>query len=346
MPKLVSACPAGDVAEEVKVRRLAGARHASADWILRARTIVLSREGDRVPVIASRLGCHHKTVRKWLHRFSAQGLDGLGDRPGCGRKRRITEAARSRIVALVGCDLPGRLVREPWGDLAAEDESAPGEWALDTLAEAARCPGIDIQRSQVRRIFLAEGVCWRCTRSWITSRLPRRTRIVGLYTNPSPDARVICAGGLGPVIPRTFPPVPGWSPDGHRIKAGLDYARGPEKTWIHGALRTADGNEITMAVSSRNSKATREWSEGPRGSPTPSSPAVCAGGTSRRAGGASSAKRPGQDSPSPTPTRPTTPPESQPPSSTPVLNPESGAAPRHQHAHSDAVLSTAFEESG
>ncbi|MGX8904727.1 helix-turn-helix domain-containing protein [Streptomyces netropsis] len=123
-------------------------------------------------MIASRLGYGHKTVRKWPHRFNAQGLDGLGDRPGCGRKRRITEAERSRIIGLVRCDPPGRLVREPSGDLAAEEESAPGVWTLDPLTEAARRQGIDIQRSQVRGIRLAEGVRWRRTRSWMTSRDP------------------------------------------------------------------------------------------------------------------------------------------------------------------------------
>ncbi|MFJ9244756.1 transposase [Streptomyces sp. NPDC101776] len=64
---------------------------------------------------------------------------------------------------------------------------------------------------------------------------------------------MICADELGPVIPRTFPPAPAWSPDGHRIKAELDYSRGPEKTWVYGALRVRDGQQITMAASSRNS---------------------------------------------------------------------------------------------
>src|ERR671910_113512 len=50
---------------------------------------------------------------------------------------------------------------------------------------------------------------------------PKRTRIVGLYTDPPADATVICADELGPVSPRTFPPAPGWSADGHRIKARL-----------------------------------------------------------------------------------------------------------------------------
>lgn len=64
---------------------------------------------------------------------------------------------------------------------------------------------------------------------------------------------MICADELGPVIPRTFPPAPGWSADGHRIKAELDYARGPEKTWVYGALRPADGQQITMTAASRSS---------------------------------------------------------------------------------------------
>lgn len=54
-------------------------------------------------------------------------------------------------------------------------------------------------------------------------------------------------------MPRSFPPAPGWSPTGHRIKAVLDYSRGPEKTWVYGALRIRDGKELTRCAASRNS---------------------------------------------------------------------------------------------
>jgi DDE superfamily endonuclease len=64
---------------------------------------------------------------------------------------------------------------------------------------------------------------------------------------------VVCADELGPVIPRSFPPAPGWTADGHRVKALLDYGRGPEKTWVYGALRVGDGQEVTMTAPSRNS---------------------------------------------------------------------------------------------
>jgi hypothetical protein len=91
-------------------------------------------------------------------------------------------------------------------------------------------------------------------RSWAGLRVPgKRTRIIGLYPQPPAGATVICADELGPVIPRTFAPAPGWSPDGHRIKSEIDYSRGPEKTWVYGGLRVRDGQQITMAASSRNS---------------------------------------------------------------------------------------------
>jgi transposase InsO family protein len=64
---------------------------------------------------------------------------------------------------------------------------------------------------------------------------------------------VVCADELGPVIPRSFPPAPAWTTDGHRIKAPLDYGRGPEKTWVYGALRVTDGRTVTLTAPSRNS---------------------------------------------------------------------------------------------
>ncbi|MET9251091.1 IS630 family transposase [Nonomuraea sp. NPDC003709] len=83
--------------------------------------------------------------------------------------------------------------------------------------------------------------------------------IVGLYTDPPADAVVVCADELGPIVPRSFAPGPAWSPDGHRIKAPLDYARGPDKTWVYGALRIADGTALTMTAPSRNSACYQQF---------------------------------------------------------------------------------------
>lgn len=160
--------PPADPAEERRLRKLAVARHAPASWIQRARIITGSWDGATVAELAERLGCTAKTVYKWLHRFNAAGLDGLGDLPRPGKPRRITETDRGRIIALARSTPPGRLVQGGEGLRAPADPQAPATWTLDTLAEAAQAAGIQVRRSQVRTILRAEGVRWRRTRSWIT----------------------------------------------------------------------------------------------------------------------------------------------------------------------------------
>jgi transposase len=126
-------------------------------------------DGERASQIAAGLGCHPKTVRQWLHRFNTHGVDGLGDRPRSGRPRRLDQTQRGQLVALVGQDPTGRLVRQADGTLAAVDPQQPGVWTLDALVQAAHELGIAIERSQVRRILLEEGARWRHPRSWTAS---------------------------------------------------------------------------------------------------------------------------------------------------------------------------------
>jgi transposase len=174
MPKLLRARPPRDDQEGRQVRKLAGSRHAPGDWIRRARMVARSWDGLRTSAIAGELGCHQETVRERLTRFNAEGLDGLGDRPGAGRKPRLTEAERSTLVALARSTPPGRPIQWPDGTLTPVDErpEAPAEWTLDSLVAAAAERGVVIKRSQVRRILLKERVRWRRSRSWITSTDP------------------------------------------------------------------------------------------------------------------------------------------------------------------------------
>lgn len=172
MPKLMFARPPATEREEQHIRKLAHSRHAPADWIFRARIILRSWEGVRAPVIAAELQCHPQTVRERIVRFNAEGIDGLGDRPGAGRKRRITEAERSTVLALVTLAPPGRPVRQGDGTLEPADDAGTAHWTLDSLSAAAQARGIHVARSQIRRIFVADGVRWRSPRSWATSADP------------------------------------------------------------------------------------------------------------------------------------------------------------------------------
>ena len=190
MPKLLHARPPQDAAEARQIRKLAGSRHAPGDWIRRAQMIVRSWDGLRTTQIAGELHCHPATVREKITRFNAAGLDGLGDQPGGGRPARLTEAERSAISALVTSPPPGRLVTQADGSLvpagvAGGDES---EWSLDALAAAAQAHGIQVARSQIRRILLREGVRWRRTPAWGTSTakdfVPK-----GRRSSPAPPSR-------------------------------------------------------------------------------------------------------------------------------------------------------------
>ena len=73
----------------------------------RAVMVLLSLQGLSPAQIAGLLECHPATVRRWLGRFSAEGLAGLADRPRSGRPPLGGRRLARRIAALL--ERPG-----PW----------------------------------------------------------------------------------------------------------------------------------------------------------------------------------------------------------------------------------------
>jgi transposase len=170
MPKILRVRTARDEQEEKQVHKLAGSRHGPADWILHARMVARSWDGERVEAIAQSLHCSPQTVRRRLHRFDSEGLEGLGDRVKPGRPRRLTAADDSKLIALVRKAPPGHVETPADGTLVARDEDGSAQWSLDALAQAAKEAGIEVKRSQIRTILRREGVRWRHTHSWSTPR--------------------------------------------------------------------------------------------------------------------------------------------------------------------------------
>jgi transposase len=125
---------------------------------------------ERVETIAKELHCDPQTVRRLLHRFETEGIEGLGDRLKPGRPRRLTAADDSQIIALVSQAPAGRLVTQEDGTMVARDEQGSAQWSLTALAQAAKEAGIPVKRSQIRIILRREGVRWRQTHSWGTPR--------------------------------------------------------------------------------------------------------------------------------------------------------------------------------
>lgn len=165
MPKILRARPARDEQEERWVRKMAASRHGPADWIVHAKIVVYSWDGERVESIALDLECSPQTVRRRLHRFDIEGIEGLGDRPRTGRPRRLTTEDDSQIIALARSAPPGKLKRLSSGELDVRDVQGAAHWSLNALTDEAQKGGIQIKRSQVRRICLREGVRWRRTQS-------------------------------------------------------------------------------------------------------------------------------------------------------------------------------------
>jgi transposase len=172
MPKHLAVRSPLDTLEERHVRKLIHSTHAPADWIMHAKIVAHSWDGLRTRQIAEELGCNPQTVRERLHAFNERGLEGLGMKPGSGRRPRLTQLERSTILALVKLPPAGKPTYELTGELAAPDPKAEPEWTLDTLTAAARERGIQVARSQVRRIFVRVGVRWRRTRLWARSKDP------------------------------------------------------------------------------------------------------------------------------------------------------------------------------
>src|SRR5215472_15402982 len=166
MPKILRVRVAQDEKEERWVRKMAASRHGPADWIVHAKMVVWSWDGKQVETIAAEVGCSQQTVRRRLHRFDVEGIEGLGDRPKAGRPRRLTTEDDSRIIALARSTPPGKLERLSDGSLDVREEQGAAQWSLDALVQAAQEVGIQVKRSQIRRICLHEGVRWRRTHSW------------------------------------------------------------------------------------------------------------------------------------------------------------------------------------
>ena len=144
--------------DEVReVERLARSRTAPARLVQRAQIVALARGGQCVTAVGARLGVHHRTVRLpglGVRRFTAQGLDGLADRPRAGRPPTYTTEEVGTVVAAA--------LTKP------QDVGLPFAcWTLDRLAAHLTAErGIAMKRSRIDEILRAEGVRWRKHETW------------------------------------------------------------------------------------------------------------------------------------------------------------------------------------
>jgi len=78
-------------------RHASQTRTASVSRRLLALALVL--EGDDRESAARQCGMTRQTLRDWVHRYNAEGIAGLADRPHGGGARRVLSAAQEALVA-------------------------------------------------------------------------------------------------------------------------------------------------------------------------------------------------------------------------------------------------------
>ena len=144
--------------EERAIGRFARSRTAPMRVVERARIVDLAAHGWRTPGIAAELGVSERTVRRWVKRFTAQGLAGLADAPRSGRPATYPPEAVGELVAASLTD--PQALGLPFGS-----------WTLDRLAVYLQeAKGIAIKRSRIGEILQAEGLRWRQQETWFGER--------------------------------------------------------------------------------------------------------------------------------------------------------------------------------
>jgi transposase len=144
--------------EREKLERTARSRTAGAGLVRRAQIVGHALEGLKAPEISARLGLCGATVRHWLKRFNARGLQGLEEDVRSGRPPTYSAEQRSAVI--------NTALTRP-ADLGLPFAS----WTLDRLVAHLAGRGIAMRRSRISEIFIQEGLKWRHEETWFGARV-------------------------------------------------------------------------------------------------------------------------------------------------------------------------------
>ena len=140
------------------VGRMARSRTLGAGLARRARIVLHALEGLKAPEIGARMDLGGVTVRHWLKRFNARGLQGLDEDVRTGRPPTYSAGQRSAVIDTA-------LTRP--ADLGLPFAS----WTLDRLVARLAEQGIAVRRSRISGIFVQEGLKWRHEETWFGERV-------------------------------------------------------------------------------------------------------------------------------------------------------------------------------
>lgn len=262
--------------EEIRLEleTLAGSRTVSRRKSERAQLILLHYEGRSKAEISRRLGLHRNRVIEWIKRFEEEGLQGLEDLAGRGRKDSYTPAEKKRIVEMV-CRTPAKGL---------------SRWSVRTLARH-----LSIDKNKVHRVLCDHDLHPHRLRTFNFSPDPefgeKLLEVVGLYVDPPENALVLCMDEKTGIqaLDRTQPLLPlrskkprAWSNEYVRhgtrtLLAAVEISTGRAVTWVNKTRKTADfiafmnqvvkaypGRRLCVVMDNLNThkgNAAKEWLE-------------------------------------------------------------------------------------
>ena len=205
-----------------KLTKLSRSKSIPSRDSFRARIILCRADGFSKLETAKKLGTSEQTVQKWTSRYKSNGISGLSDAKGRGRKQSIAPELRERILT--------------------EATQPPKGTTRHSTRTMARLVGVS--QSTVHRTWRDNDIKPHLVRTFKISRDPNFCAkfwdVIGLYLNPPENAIVFCCDEKTQcqALDRTHPGLP--LGIGHIKTATHDYIRNGT-TNLFAALNYATG---------------------------------------------------------------------------------------------------------
>ena len=212
--------------EKLQLQRVTRSKTSSQRDGLRARIVLRRAEGSREAEVAEALGVSITTVSTWSRRFELQGLEGLRDRPGRGRKSGLAADKVRQVIT--------RVVQPPKGKK---------KWSTRSMAAV-----VGMSHQSVHRIWKNNDLKPHLLRTFKISSdpqfEPKFWDVIGLYLNPPDKALVLCCDEKSQcqALERTQPGLP--LGIGHVRTQTHDYKRHGTIT-LFAALNYLDGKILS-----------------------------------------------------------------------------------------------------
>ena len=160
--------------ERTELERRVRASTTSQRDLRRARIVLLRHEGLSQSKVAERVGVSVPCVNRWSQRFDAEGIAGLRDQPGRGRKASIPSEKVEQVIVQAGQQPDGR-----------------ARWSTRSMARQA-----GVSASSVGRIWRRNGLKPHRTKTFKLSNDKHFERkfwdVIGLYVDPPEKSVVLC----------------------------------------------------------------------------------------------------------------------------------------------------------